>query len=392
MKFKIPLAWLQLAQQRGRFLIAIAGMAFIVLLMFMQLGFQDALYSSATSVHQRLRGDIFLVSNQYQALTSSQYFPRYRLFQTLGINGVDSVSPLYLQFAKFKNPITREKFPIYVIGFEPGRSVINLAEVEQNIDKLKISDMALFDRDSRSFFGPIAKNFKEGENEPIVEVFPFNDLIGYRVRIGGLFSIGPSFGVDGNLLVSDSTFMRIFPNSRPSDMIDLGAINLKPGADPEQVLNSLKASFSNDIKVFTKKQFIEYEKNYWSQRTPIGFILQLMLTMGAIVGVVIVYQILYSNISSQFIAYATLKAIGYENMYLLNVVFQQALILAILGFIPGFALSLGLYKFAGEATNLPIVMTLMNALLVLVATVCMCLISGALAIKKLRAADPADIF
>jgi putative ABC transport system permease protein len=186
--------------------------------------------------------------------------------------------------------------------------------------------------------------------------------------------------------------MRIFPNSRPTEMIDLGAINIKPGADTEKVLQKLKDNLSDDVKVFSKKEFIEFEKNYWSQRTPIGFILQLMLTMGAIVGIVIVYQILYSNISSQFVAYATLKAIGYENMYLLNVVFQQALILAILGYIPGFALSLGLYDFAGKATNLPIVMTFMNALSILVATVFMCIISGALALKKLRAADPADIF
>ncbi|MDZ8056057.1 MAG: ABC transporter permease DevC [Aulosira sp. ZfuVER01] len=392
MNFKIPLAWLQLVQQKVRFLVAVAGIAFIVLLMFIQLGFQDALYSSATAVHQSLRGDLFLVSSQYKSLTSNQSFSRTRLYQALGFDGVESVSPMYLQFAKLKNPVTSEKYSIYVIGFDPGRSILNIPEVEENLDKLKIPDMMLFDRDSRPEFGPIAERFDQGNTEQTVEIFPFNSLIGYRVRVGGLFSLGPSFGVDGNLIVSDSTFLRINPNTRPAEMIDVGVVTLKPGTDANKVLKSLQASLPNDVQVFTYEGFIDFEKQYWAIRTPIGFILSLMLTMASVVGVVIVYQILYSNIATQFVAYATLKAMGYANRYLLNVVFQQALVLAIVSFIPGFILSVLLYDFAMKATKLPIMMTFNNALLVLVSAVLMCLTSGSLAINKLRSADPADIF
>jgi putative ABC transport system permease protein len=392
MIFKIPLAWLQLAQQKVRLLVAVAGIGFIVLLMFVQLGFQDALYSSATAVHQNLKGDLFIVSSQYKSLTSNQSFSRTRLYQSLGFDGVESVSPMYLQFAKLKNPATGEKYSIYVIGFDPGRPVMNIPEVEKNIDKLKTPDVMLFDRISRPEFGPIAEKFNAGDTAQTIEIFPFNSLIGYRVRIGGLFSLGPSFGVDGNLLVSDSTFLRINPNTRPADMIDIGLISLKPGINAEIVLKSLQASLPNDVQVFTRQGFIDFEKKYWAVRTPIGFILNLMLTMAAVVGVVIVYQILYSNIATQFVAYATLKAIGYANSYLLNVVFQQALILAILGYIPGFITSVLLYSFAAEATKLPIVMTNNNAVIVLTSTVLMCITSGALAINKLRSADPGDIF
>ncbi|BAB77045.1 ABC transporter permease DevC [Anabaena sp. FACHB-709] len=392
MNFKIPLAWLQLVQQKIRFLIAVAGIAFIVLLMFVQLGFQDALYSSATAVHQNLRGDLFLVSSQYKSLTASQSFSRTRLYQALGFDGVESVSPMYLQFAKLKNPETGEKYSIYVIGFDPGQPVMNIPEVEENLDKLKIPDVMLFDRDSRPEFGPIAANFNKGDTEQTIEIFPFDAPIGYKVRVGGLFSLGPSFGVDGNLIVSDSTFLRINPNTRPAEKIDIGAITLKPGADQEKIVANLEANLPNDVRVFTRKGFIDFEKQYWSVRTPIGFILNIMLTMASVVGVVIVYQILYSNIATQFIAYATLKAIGYPNIYLLNVVFQQALILALLAYIPGFLFAVGLYDFAMTATKLPIVMTANNALIVFVSVVLMCITSGALAINKLRSADPADIF
>ncbi|MEH2396453.1 ABC transporter permease DevC [Nostoc sp.] len=392
MIFKIPLGWLQLAQQKVRLVVAVAGIGFIVLLMFVQLGFQDALYSSATALHQNLKGDLFLVSSQYKSLTSNQSFSRTSLYQSLGFDGVESVSPMYLQFAKLKNPATSEKYSIYVIGFDPGNPVMNIPEVEKNLDKLKIPDVVFFDRGSRPEFGPIAEKFNAGDTGQTIEIFPFNSLIGYRVRIGGLFSLGPSFGVDGNLIVSDSTFLRINPNSRPADMIDIGLISLKPGSNAETVLKNLQASLPNDVQVFTRQGFIDFEKKYWAIRTPIGFILNLMLTMAAVVGVVIVYQILYSNIATQFVAYATLKAIGYANSYLLNVVFQQALILAILGYIPGLISSVLLYSFAAEATKLPIVMTTNNALLILTSTVLMCITSGALAINKLRSADPGDIF
>ncbi|YAF94172.1 MAG: ABC transporter permease DevC [Nodularia sp. CChRGM 3473] len=392
MKFKIPLAWLQLAQQKARFLVAVGGIAFIVLLTFIQLGFQDALYSSATALHQNLQGDLFLVSSQYKALTATQSFSRNRLQQTLGFDGVKSVSPIYLQFAKLKNPITGEKYSIYVIGLDPGQSVMNIPEVSQNLDLLKIPDIVLFDKISRPEFGPIAANFEKGNSEQIIEIFPFDARIGFRMRVGGLFTLGPSFGVDGNLIVSDSSFLKINANLRTAEMIDIGVITLNPGADSNTVLQNLAASLPNDVQIFTRQGFIEFEKQYWSVRTPIGFILNLMLTMAAVVGVVIVYQILYSNIATQFVAYATLKAIGYANLYLLNVVFQQALILALLGYIPGFILSIILYDFAMEATKLPIMMTANNAIIVLVSAVLICITSGSLAINKLRSADPADIF
>ena len=392
MAVKIPLAWLQLIRYKIRSLVAIAGISFIVILTFMQLGFQDALYSSATAVHRNLLGDIFLVSSQYKSLTAIQSFSETRLYQALGFAGVDSVSPIYMGFAKLKNPDNGEKYSIYVIGFQPGKPIMNLPEVTQNIDKIKIPDIILYDRDSRPEFGNIAYKFEHDKTEPIIEIFPFNSLTGYRVRVGGLFSLGASFGVDGNLIASDSTFFRIFPNTRPLDMIDIGAITLKPGVDPQKVVETLRQNLPNDVLIFTHKGFIDFEKQYWATRTPIGFILNLMLSMAGVVGVVIVYQILYSNISTQLVAYATLKAIGYANNYLLNVVFQQAFILAVFSYIPGFMISWWLSDIAMKATRLPIMMTVHNTVLVIVSTIVMCMTSGAFAINKLRSTDPADIF
>ena len=386
----IPLAWLQLTRQTIRFLVTLAGIAFVVILIFMQVGFQDALYTSSTLLHSNLKGDLFLISTQYRALTSQQAFSRSRLYQTLGFDGVESVSPLYFAFAKLKNPQDGQKNTIYVIGIDPAKPALALPEVNQNLDKIKFPDVALFDRKSRVEFGPISQEFEQGKKVEI-EIFDYNQAVGYRVKVVGLFTLGNSFGVDGNLIMNYLTFLRTFP-TRQAEKIDVGAITLKPGANIQQVHRALETSLPKDVLVLTKQQFIDMEKQYWAIRTPIGFVFNLSVSMGFIVGVAVVYQILFSNISNHLMEYATLKAMGFKNNYLLGVVFQQASFLAVLGYIPGFALSLGLYDIANKATHLPVLMSFDKALLVLTSVTLMCFVSGAIAMGKLRSADPADIF
>ncbi|MFN6513120.1 MAG: ABC transporter permease DevC [Nostoc sp. CreGUA01] len=390
MILNIPLAWLQLARQKIRFLVALAGIAFVAVLMFMQIGFQDALYDSATQLHNNLEGDLFLISAQYKSLTSNQSFSRAYLYQLLGFEAVESVSPLYVQFAKFKNPDNGLKYPLYVLGFDPVKSILKFPNLQEKLNILKLPNIVLFDRDSRPEFGAIAQDFEQGKTVR-VEIYTYSGLVGYKVKIGGLFNLGPSFGVDGNLIVSSSTFLRIFQD-RSVQKIDIGLIKLKPNANPEKVLADLSVKLPQDVRLITSKDFIALEKSYWSLRTPIGFVFNLMVLMGFVVGVIVVYQILYSNISTHLTEYATLKAMGFKNKYLLSVVFKQALILAFLGYVPGFIISIGLYDISKNATKLPVIMSNDKAILVLISATLMCLTSAFLSTNKLRKVDPADIF
>ena len=391
MIFSIPLAWLQLIHRKVRFLATLAGIAFVVVLLFMQLGFQDALFESAVRVHQALEGDLFITSSQYKALTSRQSFPRTRLYQTLATPGVKSVSPLYFQFGKLKNIRNGQKYSILVMGVDPSKSIFNLPQISQNIDKIKLPDTALFDLSSRPEFGPIAAEFAQTNNMEI-EISPFNRIIkANRLDVKGLFSIGPSFGIDGNLIVNYSSFLKVFSDRQLSN-IDLGVISLENPENIEEVRSYLLATLPKDINILTFNEFVNLEKKYWDLRTPIGFIFKIMVFMGFIVGIGITYQILYSNISNHLVAYATLKAIGFTNGYLLTAVFQQALLLAFLGFIPGIIVSFALYDIAQNATHLPVIMDINKTISVLVSVIFMCSVSGFFAIQKLRSADPADIF
>lgn len=381
---RIPLAWLQLSREKMRLLVAIAGISFADILMFMQLGFRDALFDAAVTLHKNLQGDIFLISPQSTAITAMKSFPNRRLYQSVGFEGVKSINPVYLGFGLWKNPQTRGTRSIMVMGFNPIDSVLNLPGVTSNLNKIKMPDVVLFDDASRPEFGLIPQEFKQGKEIK-------TEVEGRRIRVGGVFTLGASFGADGNIVTSDLNFLRLFPD-RDKGVIDIGVIKLKPEADLERVISKMRQELPKDVKILSKEELITFEKNYWETGTAIGFIFALGTGMGFIVGTVIVYQILYTDVADHLPEYATLKAMGYKSSYLLMVVFQEALILSVLGYLPGVGIATGLYALTRGATQLPMVMTLSRAITVFIMTVVMCFISGAIAVRKLQAADPADIF
>ncbi|NJL22431.1 MAG: FtsX-like permease family protein [Leptolyngbyaceae cyanobacterium SM1_3_5] len=382
---KTPLAWLQVTREKQRLAVALAGIAFADVLMFVQLGLNETLYDSAAIVQNALQGDLFLINPISEALQSVKSFPRERLYQAAGVDTVESVTSIYMGRANWRNPQqTQRERTVLTIGVNPAQEVFTIPGIQQQIDQLKPLNRVIFDRASRAEFGDIATLFEES-NPLSVQI---NDQ---QLWVAGLFTMGVSFGGDGTMITSDSTFLRLFPDRQPNQ-IDIGLIKLKPGANLEQTQALLKSNLPADVLILTRTEFGDREKQYWSSSTPTGFIFGFGTVIGFVVGIVIVYQILYSDVSEHLSEYATLKAMGYSDRFLVGILIQEALILAVLGFIPGFLLSTGFYVIAAQATLLPIGMTASRAVFVLGLTIAMCTISGGVAMRKLSAADPADIF
>ena len=384
MSQKIPLSWLQLTREKTRLAVALAGISFADILMFMQLGFRDALYYSNVRFHNSLQGDIVLINSQSSAVLAMRSFSQRRLYKALELPAVQSVHPIYLDFTIWKNPVTGRPRSILIYGMNPETNIVNLPGVQENLDKLKLPDVVLFDRSSRVEYGPITANYDQGKTVTA-------EVRRRRIKVEGLFTLGASFGADGNLITSDINFLRIF-NNRQKGLIDIGLIRLKPGANANVVAQELRKYLPNEVNVLTKQEFIDFERSYWANSTAIGFIFTLGTVMGFIVGTVIVYQILYTEVADHLAEYATLKAIGYTQNYLLTVILQEALLLAILGYLPGIVFAFFMYNSARNATLLPVFMSFDRAVMVLILTMLMCIISGAIAVRKLRSADPADIF
>lgn len=381
---KTPLAWLQVTRERTRLMVAIAGIAFADMLIFIQMGFEGALFDAAVKPHRNLQADLVLTNPQMQTLFLVKAFPRERLYQTLAHPAVDSVNGVYIATGQWKNPETRRERNILVWGIDPAAPSFRFSEVNHNLHKIQPLNRVLFDQAGRPEYGVTAAAFEQrGAFQA--------ELNGKLVQVDGLFSNGASFAADGNVITSDSTFLQLYPDRSPTD-IEVGLIHLQPGANLDRVRSDLKALLPDDVLVGTTEDFAQIEQQYWANGTGIGFIFGLGVGVGFIVGIVFVYQILYSDVSEHLPEYATLKAMGYTDNYLLGVLVQESIILAVLGYLPSIILALGLYHLAFVATMLPISMTVRRAVSVFILTLLMCSVSGAIALRKLRTADPADIF
>ena len=179
---RIPLAWLQLTHERVRLLVALAGIAFANILMFMQFGFRDALFESAVVLHQQVQGDIFLISPESNALIAMATFSDRRLYQSLGVEGVEAVYPLYISFALWKNPVSGKTRSIMAIGLNPRENILNFPGIAANLPQITQTDVVLFDARSRAEFGPIPELYRRGER---VET----EAAQRRLTVGGLFEM-----------------------------------------------------------------------------------------------------------------------------------------------------------------------------------------------------------
>ena len=381
---KIPLAWLLLSRQPLRLLVAVAGISFAGILMFMQLGFRDGLFDASVTVHRLLDADLVLISPRSKSSISMSGFPKRRLIQALAQNEVLSVAPVNLNYLLWRNPENLKTRSILALGFNPEDSLLIDEKFKAKAESLKNPGRVLFDTLSRPEFGPIEEWYKNGRS---VET----EVAGKRVKVEGLVELGPSFGADGNLITSRETFLRLL-SGNPKGSIEIGLIKLSAESDHQFIKNILNKSLPNDVRVLTKKEFIDFEKNYWRDSTAIGFIFSLGALMGFVVGCVVVYQILYSDVSDHLPEYATLMAMGYRLKSLLFVVGREGFLLALFGYIPAYISGQILYAVIRNSTKLPISMDSSKSVLIFVLILIMCMGSAAIAMRKLVDADPAEIF
>jgi putative ABC transport system permease protein len=380
----LRLAWRQLRSEKARLASAIAGVMFACVLVFMQLGFRAALFDSATALIGSMRGDLFLMHPLTLASFKPEPLPRGRAWQVLAVPEVERAVPVYLAQATWRNPEDGTRRAIQLIGVDTDAGVLDFPGLAPLVEQLKRTDTVAFDVRSRPEFGAVARL--------LAERGPFPVEVGNRqVEVVGLIEIGPSFGADGNIVLSDVNFRRVV-KERQVAAIDLVAIKLRPGSDVLAVQQQLRDILPADAMVLTQAELNAHERRYWEEATPIGFIFAFGSLMGLVVGMVIVYQILFSDIAGHLKEYATLKAMGYSNGYLGRVVLGASLILAVTGFIPGFLLSTFLYDVVGASTFLPLAMDLSRATTVFLMIFTMCAVAGLLAMRKLRDANPADMF
>ncbi|MBF2034398.1 MAG: FtsX-like permease family protein [Leptolyngbyaceae cyanobacterium T60_A2020_046] len=387
---RTPLAWLNLTHDRRRFVTSLSGVGFAVLLMFLFTGFKNALYDSQVQLINQLNGDIVIINRLKNNMFVPRAFARRRLYQAQAFPGVEAAYPVYLSDVRWKNPITQQARPVRVLAFNLADPVLTLPEVQANLAALQMPNTALIDERARAEVGPR-------------EAGIITELADREIRIVGTFRLGTDFASgNGNLIMSDQNFLRYFADRGPEESdrsfatVDIGLIRVSPGVDVDALVAQLQAALPNDVRVMRRSgpgdSLEAQEREYWRDSTNIAFVFSLLTAMSFVVGIILVYQILYTDVADHWAEYATLKAMGYTNRFLFGVVIQEALILSALGFIPGALVGRLLYGGAASVTGLLFQMTVDRVLTLYAMCFVMCLISGAIAVHKVQSADPAEVF
>ena len=380
-----PIAWLSLVHRKARLAAAVGGVAFASVLMFLEMGFRNGLFDSETNIIRKLEADLVIVHDHKEALVPQLPFPRRRIDQARAVPGISAAYPVYVEEyrALWKNSTNGSEYPILVIGIDPDDPVFNIAEVQAQVELLKQPDTAIIDSLSRDFYGELRAGVPA-------------ELSRRQVRVVGTFALGPDFRGDGNVIVSDRTFVNAFGN--PADplsrraQVELGLLKVQPGFDVRVVQRAVTEALPNDVRILTKAEMIALVEHYWNSSKPVGAVFGLGMFVGFLIGIAICYQILYTDVVDHLPQYATLKAIGYRNRHLVRIVLEKALYLGLLGFVPGLVVSMLLYAAVQAYSGILMQLTVGRALVVLVATIAMCLVSAAIAIRRVIQSDPAEVF
>jgi putative ABC transport system permease protein len=363
--------------------------AFAAILIFMELGFLNALLESTVQLLRKLNGDLIVISTVRYALPANERFDSRRLQELKGRDGVRAVYPVYMEtVTALLRPRHSRAYPIRVLGFPEHEPVFGLLPLAATAPKLLHPHTALADVASRSKYGIPTSTSQLGAYRA--------ELSGQRIEVVGHFRLGVDFATEGNLLMTANNFAAYFPQRAPGrdplSVVDLGVIQLMPGADLRTTQKSLQAALPDDVQILTRQELIDREREFWSTQAPVGYIFLVGASMGFIVGVIICYQVISTNISDYMDEFATLKAMGYTHTYFLRLMLFQSFYLSLIGFVPAVLLSYLCFSLLSMVTGLTMELTIGLAMLVLGTTVVMCIASGLLALRKLAVLDPADLF
>ncbi len=378
------IAWRQLSYQRMKLVVACAGGVVAVMLMLVQLGIREGALENSIAIAVKVQADLVVISPRTKTIFQSTQFPRRLLMRLAGHPAVDHVQEMYMSQARWRNPWEFREHPISVFGVDPRSPLIDFPGYSARADELQLPDRLIFDRNNRVTYGPVREHLD-------AEGFLETEINHRRVRVIGAIPVGISIVSDGNLFLSPTNFLRLFPQRNPG-AIDLGLIRLKSGANPQRVLEEIRPLLGAEARLLTRDQLVDSESRFVRESAPIDFIFGMGAVVGFFIGFVVVYQILYTEVSNHLPQFATMKAMGFSDRTLLSIVYYQGLLLSVLGYIPGFLLALWLYQVATKAIQMPFSMTWNRGISVFLLTVVMCLLSATIALQKVRRVDPADVF
>jgi len=380
---RLPIGWLQLTHNPMRFAAALVGVAFANVLVFVQLGIMNSMGTATLRPYSFFSADVMISASDANALTDGGNVARQWLLQALADPDVADGMGLFIGNVPWDRGDA--DISLTTFGVDPARPDLVAPEIAGDLALVEVQDSVLMDR--------LARGLTRDEAAAIRPQSPLAfETQGRTLTAYSTFAGGGGFGGDGYMILSDQTFLSLFP-ARRSTAPDHILLRLRPGADAEATVQRLRTLISDPaLRIRTYPDAAQEELTYQQTKRPTGIIFGFGVLIGVLVGLVIVYQVLSTDVADHLREYATFKAMGYDQRFFMGIVLEEALILGVFGFLPGVTVGATILTVMGKVTTLPLAVTSSMALVVFVGTVVFSALSGIVATRRLAAADPADLF
>lgn len=370
------LALKNLLHDKLRSAMTIAGVAFAVTLVFVQVGLFMGILDNASVTIDHLRADLWVTSRNTPNVDFAHGFPEGLVQRVRSVAGVERADNLLVQFLNLSLPNGAEE-GMLVYGLEDFRHWGMPWNIESgNLEDLRRGAYMFLDASAERRFGPFA-------------VGDYREVMGRRVKIIGRSREAVSFTTSPIAFLTYDLVQEL-AGGRMDGRTTYILVKLAPGADSAAVAAELRRRLPHN-DVYTKADWAKRSRSYWVASTGIGLNMYLTVFLGCLVGVVVVTQTLYTSTMEHIKEFGTVKAIGGSNADIYRILGAQAVIAAVIGFLAGRLMAAALAP-AMASIRLKLMISNEFAAIVFAGTLVLCLVAALVSFRKVAKIDPALVF
>ncbi|QDU63051.1 FtsX-like permease family protein [Planctomycetes bacterium Pan216] len=375
---RTPLTWLNLQQHKARLAVTALGLSLATTLLFVHLGIFHGMTHNAVRLYSALDFDLALVSSRYSWQLEPDRFSVRRLHYLRRYDAIDSVEPVRVRSGLFRNIQEGTSHFTLIVGIDPNADTFREAELNERASLVRDDRSLLMDSLSMNVYGDWGVGSRP-------------EVIGQRCRIVGDLEIGPGIVAPGLAVVSHQTYDQLFGRENVGTAT-LGLIRLADRADPERVAALMNADLPKDVRVLTRTDLEHRERHHLLFVRPVGVIFGSNVVIALALAVIVIYQVLCTEVSNRLREFATIHALGYSLGFVRGVVLRQTAFILVVSFIPAVTVSVLLYKVLEEMSRMPIVMTAERLLFVASLLAGTSFLAALAATTRLRRLEPAELF
>lgn len=373
----VALARKTLIHEWRRFLPAAVSVAFSGLLLMMMAALMQGIFGSAAVYVDQSGGDLWVGYPGTQSIELGRPIPRLAEMRLLMDPAVRKVEAFRWVGADWRGPADRGGLSVFVSGIDPHADGLMYSRVlaPELRALLQEPGAVVVDQADLPKLG-----LRIGQSATIN---------GHRVRLvgagSGLRALG---GI--NVLASTDTARRLDTDDADPGNVAYYLVKLADPASAGAVAARLSAASGGRYAVWTRQQFARRAVSYWMFGTGAGLGVLFLSAIVLLAGAVITSQTLMGAVAGSIREYATLRALGVSIGGLRAVVLEQAGWVGVSGLLVGSIVGV-LALLLARDQDVPVELTTLSIAACGAVVMAIALLSGLLAVRSLRRADPATL-